>query len=69
MASFNLHLQNEVAAALEVQSKLDAIGEILFYLAERSGDGGMPIRPMRQASMTMRIKMNFHLSCDDLETV
>ena len=33
----HLHLQHEVAAALEVKPKLDAVGEVLLHLRERSG--------------------------------
>ena len=33
----HLHLQDQVAAALKIQTQLDAVGEILLHLRQRRG--------------------------------
>ncbi len=61
----HLHLQHEVAAALEIESQLDAVGKFCFTCPREVGTG-MPIKPKMHTRMTTTIKMNFHLSCEPM---
>ena len=59
----DLHLQHEMAAALQVESQLDAVGEVLPRPARAKwGNSGRPITPKMHRRTTIAMKMNFHLS-------
>ena len=58
----DLHLQNQVAAAFEVEAELDAVREILLHLRQGRGELRQADQTINANNMTMRMKMNFHLS-------
>ena len=60
---FNLHLQDQVAAALQVKSKLDAVRKVLLHLRARSGERRQPNHAVNAKNESRpAIRTNFHLS-------